>query len=51
MAKKSESVTGDYLLRGIDLTLWRQMKAKAALEGLTIRVVIEEAIRMWLKSR
>ena len=39
-----------YLLRGIDDDLWRRVKSKAALEGISIRALLEELLRAWLKG-
>lgn len=39
-----------YLLRDIEPDLWRQVKAKAALEGITIRALIEELLRAWVRG-
>lgn len=41
---------GIYQLRGVDPALWRKIKAKAALEGITIRDLIEELLKAWLKE-
>lgn len=40
-----------YTLRQIDSDLWRQVKGKAALEGQSIRALIESLLRAWLKQR
>jgi len=37
-----------YILRQIDPDLWRQVKAKAALEGVSIKALIEQLLRAWL---
>ncbi len=37
-----------YILRGIDAELWRQVKAQAALEDLSIRALIERLLREWV---
>ena len=39
-----------YILRQIDPALWRQVKAKAALENVTIKTVIERLLTAWLDS-
>jgi len=39
-----------YLLRGIDDDLWRRVKSKAALEGISIKALLEELLRAWLKG-
>lgn len=39
-----------YLLRGIDTELWKQVKSKAALEGISVKALIERLIADWLKS-
>ena len=40
-----------YILRGIDPGLWRRLKSEAALEGCTIKTVIERLIAAWLDAR
>ncbi len=37
-----------YILRGIDADLWRQVKAQAALEDLSIKALIERLLREWV---
>lgn len=37
-----------YILRGIDAELWRQVKSKAALTGLSVKAVIEQLLRGWI---
>ncbi len=37
-----------YILRGIDAELWRQVKAQAALEDLSIKALIERLLREWV---
>lgn len=39
-----------YILRNIDPELWRQVKAKAALEGVSLRALIERLLQNWLKG-
>ena len=39
-----------YILRKIDPDLWRQVKAKAAFEGVTIKTLIERLLIAWLGS-
>lgn len=39
-----------YILRNIDPDLWRQVKSKAALDGVTVKALIERLLRDWLKS-
>ncbi len=38
-----------YTLRQIDSDLWRQVKSKAALGGISIKALIEALLRQWLK--
>ena len=38
-----------YILRQIDPDLWRRVKSKAALEGLSIKTLIELLLRDWLE--
>ena len=38
-----------YILRGIDPELWKQVKGKAALEGVTLKALIERLFSEWLK--
>lgn len=40
-----------YILRGVDPELWKRVKAKAALEGITIRDLIEDFLREWVKVK
>jgi hypothetical protein len=37
-----------YILREIDPELWRLVKSKAALEGVSIKLLIERLLRAWL---
>ena len=37
-----------YILRGIDPDLWRHVKSKAALEGTSVKALIERLLRAWL---
>lgn len=37
-----------YILRQIDDALWRHVKAKAALEGVPVKAVIERLLRAWV---
>ncbi len=39
---------GSYILRQIDEQLWRRVKSKAALEGVTLKALIERLLRDWL---
>jgi hypothetical protein len=41
---------GTYLLRDIDPDLWRRVKSKAALEGVSLKTLIERLLRAWLRS-
>jgi len=38
-------------IEGVDRELYRKIKAYAALEGRSIGSIVNEALRMWLKSR
>lgn len=40
----------DYTLRNVDPILWRQVKAQAALEGLSVRQLIHQLLAEWLKK-
>jgi hypothetical protein len=40
----------DYFLRNVENSLWRQVKARAALEGKDIREVIIEALENYVKE-
>jgi hypothetical protein len=46
--KGTHQAMASYILRGIDPDLWRQVKSKAALKGLSIREVIETFLRSWV---
>lgn len=37
-----------YILRQIDEHLWRRVKSKAALQGITIKALIEKLLKDWL---
>jgi predicted HicB family RNase H-like nuclease len=37
-----------YILRNIDPELWRHVKSKAALEGVSVKALIERLLRDWL---
>jgi hypothetical protein len=39
-----------YILREIDPDLWRRVKSKAALEGVSIKGLIERLLRAWLAA-
>lgn len=39
-----------YILRKIDPALWRQVKAKAASEGVTIDALLRRLLADWLKG-
>lgn len=38
-----------YILRNIDADLWRKVKVKAAMKEISIRAVIEQLLKDWLK--
>lgn len=40
----------DYLFRNVDPKLWQAVKAKAALESITIRELIERLLKGWLTN-
>lgn len=37
-----------YILRDIDPELWKRVKAKAALEGVSLKALIEQLLKAWL---
>jgi plasmid stability protein len=39
-----------YILRKVDDELWRQVKAKAALEGVSVKAAIERLLRAWVAA-
>ena len=41
----------NYLLRNIDPQLWRTVKAKAAMQGESIREVIQKALKAYVKAK
>lgn len=38
------------IIRGIDESLYRRLKAAAALRGLTVGKSVNEAVRLWLRT-
>lgn len=38
-----------YILRNIDPELWRRVKSKAALEGISVKALIERLLRTWVE--
>ena len=40
-----------YIIRQIDAELWRQVKSKAAMQGLSVKAVIEQLLRTWVKAK
>jgi hypothetical protein len=40
----------DYILRDIDIELWSKVKAKATLERKTMREVIFEGLKWYIRS-
>lgn len=39
-----------YILRDINPDLWRRVKSKAALEGITLKALIENLLKAWLAT-
>ncbi len=39
-----------YQLRGIDPVFWRKIKTKAASEGSTVKFIILDLLKKWLKG-
>jgi plasmid stability protein len=39
-----------YILRDIDDALWRRVKSRAALEGTTVKALIEQLLRAWVDA-
>jgi predicted HicB family RNase H-like nuclease len=39
-----------YILRDIDADLWRRVKSKAALEGVSVKKLIEQLLRTWVDA-
>ncbi len=39
-----------YIIRQIDPELWKRVRAKAALEGRTVRQVLEALVAEWLSK-
>ncbi len=37
-----------YILRHIDPELWKRVKSKAALEGISVKTLIERLLRAWV---
>lgn len=40
-----------YILRDIDPDLWKRVKAKAALKETSIKTLIDDLLRAWLKEK
>jgi len=40
-----------YIIRQIDPEKWKRVRAKAALEGRTVRQVIDALVDAWLKEK
>ncbi len=40
-----------YILRKIDDALWRRVKSEAALEGSSVKAVIERLLQQWIQSK
>lgn len=40
-----------FILRDIPEDFWRQVKSKAALDGLTVKQAVYAAITAWLKGK
>jgi len=49
VVREGQTHQGAYTLTGIDPALWRQVKAAAALKGMTIREWILDTIRKAVK--
>ncbi len=41
----------DKIIRNVDETLWRQAKSQAAIEGISVKKLIEDAIREYVAKR
>lgn len=39
-----------YILRHTDDQLWKRVKAKAALQGVTVKAVIEKFLKDWVSQ-
>lgn len=39
-----------YIIREIDQALWKAVKAKAAIEGVTLKALIERLLKAWLDA-
>lgn len=44
------AVTFTYTMKNLDRTLWQRVKSKAALEGLTVKALIERLLKEWLDA-
>ena len=42
--------TFTYTMKNLDRSLWQRVKSKAALEGLTVKAIIEQLLTAWLKD-
>ncbi len=39
-----------YILRDIDPELWKRVKSKAALEGVSLKALFERLLTAWVRS-
>jgi hypothetical protein len=42
--------TFTYTMKNLDRSLWQRVKSKAALEGISVKALIEKLIAEWLKA-
>lgn len=45
--RETRGEVSTYILRKIDDDLWKRVKAKAALQGVSIRALIERLLQEW----
>lgn len=38
-------------MKNLDRSLWQRVKSKAALEGLTVKALIERLLTSWLEAK
>lgn len=42
--------TFTYIMKNLDRAFWQRVKSKAALQGLSVRELIDQLLRGWVKE-